>query len=535
MGRSQTLRRSLENSSIKALSKIVKSSTCFQKFIWTCALVLGICAVIYQLHNLIIRYFSYATTINIVSVDGTPPFPDITLCHMNPNWTYTMLRHELQGNKSIRHFYRKVKNLQKLYHQNTTEFLKLAEIHSFAGYIQNVDHIHSRLEYLKELLVVDCLAYPKWMPVPCYEMEPEFLKTTLFIDPMFGFCVTHQFNNSKTIRSLKFLLYVQDDAHSLRQFDLSSESTHHTSMTGVRVVMHPAETFPDIWLKSELVLAGHDAEFKLSGTYLTHLKPPHGDCTEEEEEQQSPDASTVGIFNTDRSYGFECYRLCARDRIYENCGCVNIYYSTSEADRAEGKLCGVLDDNNTSRIFERMRCALLTELSLQDFETQCQCSIPCQHFKYDHKLKTQLWPHETYHLSFYERYVKGKPYARDFEVYEDLLKLSKTKPERAMAKLHHQSLIRDNFVQIRILNHQSSYPHYSDNPLVSIESLFGNMGGLLNLWVGITFITLVEIVDLVHQLYSQNSGTVKVNGTRGRDREKNAKADEFLLATFKDS
>ena len=34
-------------------------------------------------------------------------------------------------------------------------------------------------------------------------------------------------------------------------------------------------------------------------------------------------------------------------------------------------------------------------------------------------------------------------------------------------------------------------------PLVGLEQVIGNVGGILNLWVGITFLTVIEIAEIV--------------------------------------
>ena len=37
---------------------------------------------------------------------------------------------------------------------------------------------------------------------------------------------------------------------------------------------------------------------------------------------------------------------------------------------------------------------------------------------------------------------------------------------------------------------------YEDLPVVTLENLIGNLGGILNLWVGLSFITIVEVIEL---------------------------------------
>ena len=37
-------------------------------------------------------------------------------------------------------------------------------------------------------------------------------------------------------------------------------------------------------------------------------------------------------------------------------------------------------------------------------------------------------------------------------------------------------------------------------PAIDFEGMFGSMAGILNLWVGFTFFTLIEFVDLFYKL-----------------------------------
>ena len=35
-----------------------------------------------------------------------------------------------------------------------------------------------------------------------------------------------------------------------------------------------------------------------------------------------------------------------------------------------------------------------------------------------------------------------------------------------------------------------------DKPALGLESLLGTMGGTLNLWIGISFVTVIELIEL---------------------------------------
>ena len=43
-----------------------------------------------------------------------------------------------------------------------------------------------------------------------------------------------------------------------------------------------------------------------------------------------------------------------------------------------------------------------------------------------------------------------------------------------------------------------------DKPTLTVEQLFGSLGGLFNLWIGITFFTLIELFDLCYIIAADN-------------------------------
>lgn len=50
---------------------------------------------------------------------------------------------------------------------------------------------------------------------------------------------------------------------------------------------------------------------------------------------------------------------------------------------------------------------------------------------------------------------------------------------------------------------------YTDIPSVTAETLFGSLGGILNLWIGMTFFTIVEWADLLFIIVGDKCNTKK--------------------------
>ena len=73
-------------------------------------------------------------------------------------------------------------------------------------------------------------------------------------------------------------------------------------------------------------------------------------------------------------------------------------------------------------------------------------------------------------------------------------------------------LIEQNFLQLSVLL-DPDVTVFSHQEALTLESMMGSMGGILNIWVGITFVTIVEILDFfVHNIIDRlGTGRVNVN------------------------
>ena len=67
-----------------------------------------------------------------------------------------------------------------------------------------------------------------------------------------------------------------------------------------------------------------------------------------------------------------------------------------------------------------------------------------------------------------------------------------------MEKISQLNLIRREFLKVNVRLDSSLTHKETDMALVSKEEFIGSLGGILNIWIGITFITLV-ICTLIYQ------------------------------------
>jgi len=77
------------------------------------------------------------------------------------------------------------------------------------------------------------------------------------------------------------------------------------------------------------------------------------------------------------------------------------------------------------------------------------------------------------------------------------------------------NLIQRNFLQLSITM-DDTITTEEDQPAIKLEALFGSLGGILNLWIGFTFITIMEVIDFFLTIIMDKFCYTKVYDDRGK-------------------
>ena len=166
----------------------------------------------------------------------------------------------------------------------------------------------------------------------------------------------------------------------------------------------------------------------------------------------------------------------------------------------EYQYCGNMVANGTEFI-QRMNCSFyLKTKTIPD--TECNCPISCKEIAYKYSVTQSPWPHLSYHIALYKDYINYTSFAHQFyDYYEDLAAMEFTDDEPLIyPELRKTDLISRNFIQLHVKMESDLFVKYVDKESMSWESFVGGLGGLLNLWTGITFIALIEVVELIYKL-----------------------------------
>jgi len=139
-------------------------------------------------------------------------------------------------------------------------------------------------------------------------------------------------------------------------------------------------------------------------------------------------------------------------------------------------------------------------------EDLCDCPVECFEIEYSYTSSAATWPNAYYELAFYNLYLRNDDrYNKKFAVYE--LIWNKTNGQggvETLEQLANLDLIKNNFIQISIKMREKSTKVVKYSPAVTWDTIASNLGGSLNLWLGISVMTAAEIVELIYFLLKRS-------------------------------
>ncbi|ELT93676.1 hypothetical protein CAPTEDRAFT_65218, partial [Capitella teleta] len=225
---------------------------------------------------------------------------------------------------------------------------------------------------------------------------------------------------------------------------------------GVRVVIHPPGTEPFPFTEGLDTPPGFSASFGIRPRLNIRIGQPYGNCTE-----QNP-------FNTSsekRYRSISCQKKCLQHHVIQICGCYDESLPHLENVTYEGyPACRSDNEFPDSCMYNATQDCLDILLKIYN---RCECHPPCHEVDYDISYSLSKWP---------------APGIEGDAAYFDVFHIEEFK-KRFFARLN--IYIADSNV---IKTHETA--DYEPNQLVS------DIGGQLGLWVGISVITLTEMLEL---------------------------------------
>jgi hypothetical protein len=284
-------------------------------------------------------------------------------------------------------------------------------------------------------------------------------------DSSFGQCL--RFNSDTTIKyskksgsedGLTFHLYLNT---SLDYGDLYISIHNHT------------KTPETIHNKGYSISSGFKNYFSVKRIKDEKLEQPYNDCYKNV--SQSNFNKTIINYLKNKIYSYnqkDCINLCRNLKYNETntCGCYfdsledEIYMKCYSINSTIAKCIDVFLNTSNAKV--------INECHLK------YCPLECDSFEYDINLYLQPILTSGKISNFYNDSI-SYGFSNDFKTYENV---SKT------------------FVSINVYYQDLKYTLISQQPKIELFGLISNLGGILGLFIGFSFISLLEIIEVLAEL-----------------------------------
>nr|URS64681.1 Wamide-gated sodium channel [Malacoceros fuliginosus] len=275
-----------------------------------------------------------------------------------------------------------------------------------------------------------------------------------------------------------------------------------SSNEGVRVVIHPPDTEPYPHTEGFDVAPGYSVSFGVKARENIRIGPPHGNCS-----NSNPFGNESSAYRL-----ISCQKKCLQKYIVSQCGCKEISipghdamfpdldYCTSDKDIPDHCRESSDDDcvNALFKVYHRFLCVRNASKHMTTNASatrECGCYPPCHESNYDITYSLSKWPAESFdgeeaYIDIFEtenypgRFMEPED-AQKFDLYANYFDAS-----------NRRTAMKD-FARLNVYIADSNVLKTEESEEYTQSQLLSDIGGQLGLWVGISVITLAEVLELI--------------------------------------
>ncbi|XP_064642234.1 FMRFamide-activated amiloride-sensitive sodium channel-like [Lineus longissimus] len=333
----------------------------------------------------------------------------------------------------------------------------------------------------------------------------------VFHFPQYFNCYTISLGKGKgTVLEVVVNLFLDDDV-SLeypKHYTRDTDSQKH----GVRVVIHDPYSYPDVRHDGHDVPPGMSANFILRTNMRKHLAAPYGTCYND----AAPIEDMHG--NQFKYRRKTCEDQAIQRKINKDCHCIDPGKITDPVTSRNlslpnGRLPYCMDIRfSKTTISSRLAC-------MYDYNMNppgpglYKCPSRCKHYAYITTMDMAKWPHESFHLPLYEtaqqdrnvsfphldKAIHKMKEAESNDTAEQLRETIETSVTDWLLKTH---VFQRNFASLTVRRPTFEVNYIVDKPSIDAPTLMSRIGGIMSFWLGITFITIIEFVEVVYDAIS---------------------------------
>ena len=460
------VRECLESSTGHGISNMIRNQNWIIKSMWLFFISISTS---YCVFNLIISFIDYisfkaVTKVSYERLDSIE-FPTVTFCNKNPFFVRKPnMKNNLENN---------LKNQSKIYFdkllnssQSTLEsFTRFSYLYSYETL--KFKQFLSRVSFSIDDMLINC----RFNNIKCSKDDFE----TIFVSGI-GNCF--KFNLGKNFMEknnnvLKSSIPGQKNGLILELFTgFLSEEYDLLRSSGILLFVHNSSNLPFNEFDAIKLATGFETDIWISQQQISKLSRPYSNCIENIFALNSFDSyllrQCITIFG--RYQQKTCLLLCYHEYVKQKCGC----YSSDAFNITINQACNY---TLSSCVFEAN-----AEFHQKSQYVKCfdLCPIECKSVNYNFKTFKSDFPAPFYGKILIEHQKIWPNLARNVTTFKD---------------------IKDTVLAVNVFYNDISLNLIKEYPAKTFEQLVAEIGGFLGLCLGISLLSIVEIVELVLKIF----------------------------------
>ncbi|CAH8478949.1 unnamed protein product [Heterobilharzia americana] len=307
-----------------------------------------------------------------------------------------------------------------------------------------------------------------------------------------------------------------------------------SQLTGARLLLHPGASYPRVAEEGVNLMPGTMTDIRFTVYEWSMMEPPHGRCS-----KNTP--KFISFNNVSYTFSEEaCHAYMVQEKVASNCQCLTQHLPIpTHLLGKDLRKCQAFKLPATYQMLDNFtkskqlyfnqevvahfahfaECAEKTGTAMDSYQVGCRPA--CVRYTYKPSITAAQWPTKTFLTWFVTKFIKEmESYGRShlnstnneslkvfnermeelrkpLQPYEKIANLTKEGDlQEAIKMLMQTQIFEQNFLSIIISRPNFDLERVEEKAVVSLTSLFSQIGGLLSIWIGLTFVCIVEIVEL---------------------------------------
>ncbi|XP_066300402.1 acid-sensing ion channel 2-like isoform X4 [Branchiostoma lanceolatum] len=443
-------RRFALDTDIHGMKHLIKRGP-IRRTAWVLMLLLSLGLMSFECMESLIYYFEFHHVTKVeLQYTNNMTFPAVTICNMNKYRRSALSMRDLAtvgpyiGIVDRQQFTLQQEHLYPKAWVDKVKNENLLALSKMSTGHQDFSVFVKRVGHQVDDMIVNC----EWRGSPCTAKNFSHTFTHL------GNCYTF---NAMTLagkvlssskpgegNGLKVTINIENDEYMATN-DVAGDAMD----AGIKVMVHPQHEPPFVKELGFAVSPGFHTFVAIRKEVITTLPAPYGNCQERGSQKHYPEYSLSA-----------CRIECETEHVTQECGC---------------RLVEMPGDRVPVCTPERYQCAYEKLVRVTEGDL-CACRSPCHNVKYNVKLSTlKLRPRSVAKVLSNNSFINMS----DKEIHDNILVLN----------VYYESL---------------NYELIQQMPAIETEGLLGDLGGQMGLFLGASFLSLVEIFEyLMDELYGK--------------------------------